>query len=87
MGANVKARPGNPRQRHGPARSGFDHGISQAIRNLPTPLLPQLAWHCVEMERVMGIEPIFDFSRISRLAVLGLASAIQVRDFAVCWAA
>ena len=33
------------------------HEISQAIRYLPSLLLPQLAWRRVGMERVMGIEP------------------------------
>ena len=81
---------GNARQpaattRAGRSRSGPE--ITHEISNFPSLRLPQRAWGCPGMERVMGIEPIFDFSRISRLAVLGLASAIQVRDFAVCWAA
>ncbi len=64
-----------------PSRS---HEFSQAIRYLPSLLLPQLAWRCLRMERVMGIEPIGDSRQISWLAPFGEASAIQVRDIALC---
>jgi hypothetical protein len=50
---------------------------------LPTLLLPQLAGHCLGMERVMGIEPIGDSLQISKLTQFREPSAIQVRAVAV----
>ena len=81
--ANAGATRGKHRQlpRAGSPRSS--HEISQAIRYLPSLLLPQLAWRRVEMERVMGIEPMGDSGQISSLDLFREASAIQVRDFGV----
>ena len=38
------------------------------------------------MERVMGMEPISGLREVNTLGTIGQASAIQVRDFAVCGA-
>jgi hypothetical protein len=40
-----------------------------------------LSGTCLGVERVMGIEPIWDFRQINMLAASAQASAIQVRDF------
>ena len=58
-----------------PSRS---YEFSQTISYLSSLLLSQLVWRCLRMERVMGIEPIDDSRKISRLPVLGLESAVQV---------
>lgn len=52
--ATAGAMCGNPWQRPGFAWWPSSHEIIQAIRNLPAPLLPQLAWRCPGVERVMG---------------------------------
>ena len=48
---------GNRGQRSGAESVRSSHELSQAIRYLPPPRLPQPAWRCLGMERVMGIEP------------------------------
>ena len=88
--AELRANAGATRGKHGQLpRAGSprsSHEISQAIRYLPSLLLPQLAWRRVGMERVMGIEPISESRQISILAPIRGASAIQVRDFGACGA-
>lgn len=43
--------------------------------------LPQLAWHCPGVARVMEIEPMGNAPQISALALSREANAIQVREF------
>ena len=55
--ANAGAVRGNRGQRSGPQSVHRSCEFCQAIRYLPPPLVPRLAWRCLGMERVMGIEP------------------------------
>lgn len=74
---------GNRGQRSGAESVRSSHELSQAIRYLPPPLLPQPAWRCLGMGRVMGIELMDDSEKLNILEQLREASAIQVRNFAV----
>lgn len=54
-----------------------------AICNLASLPLSQLAWRCRGVERVMGIQPMRDSSWIITLSSSGQESATEVREFAV----